>query len=123
MTIYSYFYRSKIGRGGPPTRVLITIIKHPEIWPILGYFCLLWASPAEQCCTPVYLPIEDFQQKIPLFVWILWSQKRDGGARPTRDFSQTIKNPGTRPILECFCLLWGGAAQQCCTPVYLYSTV
>ena len=53
----------KIGGGGPPTQILSKNIKNPEIWPILGYFCLLWAGPAKQCCTPVYLPIEDFRQK------------------------------------------------------------
>ena len=63
MTYFFGFYGPKIGGGGPPTRVLSKKIKNPEIWPILGYFCLLWAGPAEQCCTPVYLPIEDFRQK------------------------------------------------------------
>ena len=63
MTYFFGFYGPKIGGGGPPTRILSKKIKNPEIWPILGYFCLLWAGPAEQCCTPVYLPIEDFRQK------------------------------------------------------------
>ena len=62
MTYFFGFYGLKIG-GGPPTQILSKDIKRPDIWPILGYFCLLWAGPAEQCCTPVYLPIEDFRQK------------------------------------------------------------
>ena len=63
MTYLLGFYGPKIGGGGPPTRILSKKIENPEIWPILGCFCLLWAGPAEQCCTPVYLPIEDFRQK------------------------------------------------------------
>ena len=63
MTYFFGFYGPNIGGGGPPTRILSKNIKNPEIWPILGYFCLLWPGPAEQCCTPVYLPIEDFRQK------------------------------------------------------------
>ena len=59
------FCGPKIGGGDPPTRVLFKNIKNPDIWPILGYFCLLWAGLAEQCCTLVYLPIEDFRQKFP----------------------------------------------------------
>ena len=64
MTYFFGFYGPKIGGGGVhlpdfcPKK-----LENPEIWPILGYFCLLWAGPAEQCCTPVYLPIEDFRQK------------------------------------------------------------
>ena len=61
--LFFWFLRPQNGGGGPPTRILFKIIKNPEIWPILGYFCLLWAGPAEQCCTPVCLPIEDFRQK------------------------------------------------------------
>ena len=63
MTYFFGFYGTKIGRGGPPTRMLSKNIKNPENWPILGYFCLLGAGPAEQCCTPVHLPIEDFRQE------------------------------------------------------------
>ena len=118
MTYFFGFYGPKIGGGGPPTRILSKKIKNPEIWPILGYFCLLWAGPAEQCCTP-----ERIFDRNSNFLWILWPQNRDGGVPPTRAFSQTIKNPGIRPILEYFCLLWVGAAEQCCTPVYLYSII
>ena len=64
MTYFFGFYGPKIrGGGAAPTRILSKNFKNPEIWLILGYFCLLWAGPAEQCCTPVYLPIEDFRQK------------------------------------------------------------
>ena len=68
MTYFFGFYGPKIGGGGPPTRLLSRNIRNPEMWPILGYFCLLWAGPAEQCCTPLYLPIEDFRQKLA-FCW------------------------------------------------------
>ena len=61
---YSFgFYCPKIVGGGAPTRIVSKNIKNPEIWPILWYFCLLPAGPAEQCCTPVRLPMEDFRQK------------------------------------------------------------
>ena len=40
MTNFFGFYGPKIGGGGPPTRTLSKNIKNPEIWPILGYFCL-----------------------------------------------------------------------------------
>ena len=63
MTYFFGFYGPKIRGGAAPTRILSKNFKNPEIWLILGYFCLLWAGPAEQCCTPVYLPIEDFRQK------------------------------------------------------------
>ena len=63
MTYFFGFYGPKIGGGAAPTRVLSKNFKNPEIWLIFGYFCLLWACPAEQCCTPMYLPIEDFRQK------------------------------------------------------------
>ena len=62
MTYFFGIYGPKM-RGGPLTRIVSKNIKNPEIWPFLGYFCLLWAGPAEQCCKPVYLPIEDFRQK------------------------------------------------------------
>ena len=122
MTYLFGFCGPKTEGGGPADRVLSKNIRNPEIWPILGYFCLLWAGPAEQCCTPVYLPIEDFRQKLP-FSWDPLAPKCGWGVPPTPKFSQTIKNPGFRPILEYFCLLWGGAAEQCCTPAYLYSIV
>ena len=61
--LFFWFLRPQNRGGGPPTQNLSKNIKNSEIWPILGYFCLLWAGPAEQCCTPVYLPIEDFRQK------------------------------------------------------------
>ena len=36
---YSFgFYGPKIGGGGPPTQLLSTNIKNPEIWPIFGVF-------------------------------------------------------------------------------------
>ena len=63
MTYFFGFYGPKIRGGAAPTRVLSKNFKNFEIWLILGYFCLLWACPAEQCCTPMYLPIEDFRQK------------------------------------------------------------
>ena len=66
-TYFCHFYVPKVGGGGPPTRVLSINITNSEIWPSLRYFCLLWAGPAEQCCTPVYLPIEDFRQKFAFF--------------------------------------------------------
>ena len=59
MTYFFGFYGSKIG-GGSSYPNFVQKYQKPEIWPILGYFCLLWAGPAEQCCTPGYLPIEDF---------------------------------------------------------------
>ena len=58
------FYDPKLGKGGPPAQPLSKKIKNLEIWPILRYFCLLWAGPAEQCCTPVY----PLRQKLP-FCW------------------------------------------------------
>ena len=57
------FYCPKIGGGVLLTELCQKISKNLEIWPFLGYFCLLWAGPAEQCCTPVYLPIGVFRQK------------------------------------------------------------
>ena len=67
--LFFWFLRPENRRGGvPPTRALPKNIGNPEIWAIWGYFCLLWAGPAEQCCTPVYLPIEDFRQKFPFSV-------------------------------------------------------
>ena len=44
MTYFFGFYGPRIGGGGPPTQNLSKNIKNPEIWPILGYFCLLWAA-------------------------------------------------------------------------------
>ena len=59
--LFVWFLRPQNTGGGVlSTQLLSKGIKNPEMWPILGYFCLLWAGPAEQCCTPVYLPIEDF---------------------------------------------------------------
>ena len=62
LTYLSIFYGPKIGGGVPPTRGLSKNIKNPDIWPILGYFRLQWAGPAEKCCTPVYLPIGPFAE-------------------------------------------------------------
>ena len=64
MTYCCGVYGPKIGGMVVLPKFLSKNIKSPEIWRILGYFCLLWAGPAEQCCTPVYLPIKDFRQKI-----------------------------------------------------------
>ena len=64
MTYFFGFYGPKIGGGGLLPEFLSKNIRNPEIWPFLGYFCLLWAGPAEQCCKPVYLPIEYFRQKL-----------------------------------------------------------
>ena len=77
------FLRSQKRGGGPPIWLLSKNITNPEIMPILGYFCLLWAGPAEQCCTPVYLPIEDFGQKLP-FCWDSLAPKygRGGSSHP-----------------------------------------
>ena len=99
--LFFWFLRPQNGGGGPSTQILSKNVKNPVIWPNLGYFCLLWAGPVEQCCTPVYLPIGDFQQNSN-FRWILWPQNRDGGGPPTRAFSQTIKNPGIGPIFGVF---------------------
>ena len=63
MAYFFGFYGPKKGGGVLLPDFCPKNIKNPEIWPILGYFCLLWAGPAEQCCTPLYLPIEDFRQK------------------------------------------------------------
>ena len=68
MTYLFWLLRLRKGGGVPPTRVLSKNIENPEIWPILGYFGLLWAGPAKHCCTPVYLPIEDFRTEIALFL-------------------------------------------------------
>ena len=126
MTYLFGSYGPKIGGGGPPTQIVSKNIKHLEVWPILGYFYLLWAlkglvlqNTAAHQCTCLW---RIFDRKSN-FLWILRPKNRDGGVPPTRVFSQIIKNPGIRPILEYFCLLWGGAAEQCCTPVYLYSIV
>ena len=62
-----FLFLRPVNRGGV-TRVLSKNIENPDFWPILGYLCLPWAGPAEQCCTPVYLPIEHFRQKISLSV-------------------------------------------------------
>ena len=62
--LFVWFLRPENRGGGrSSTRNLSKNIKNSEFWPIMGYFCLLWACPAEQCCTPVYLPTEDFRQK------------------------------------------------------------
>ena len=60
-----WFLRPHNRGGCPSTRGLSKNIKDLDIRPLLGYFCLLWAGPAEECCTAVYLPIEDFCQKLP----------------------------------------------------------
>ena len=44
-----------------------------------GIFCLLWAGPAERCCTPVYLPLEDFHQIHPFSLDSLDSKYGWGG--------------------------------------------
>ena len=80
------------GGGVPPTRLLSKNIKNPEIWPILGYFCLLWAGPAEQCCTPVYLPIEDFRQKLP-FCWDSLAPKYGWGGSSHPSFLLNHQKP------------------------------
>ena len=93
MTYFFDFYGPKIGGGGvPPTRLLSKNIKNPEIWPILGYFCLLWAGPAEQCCTPVYLPIEDFRQKLP-FCWDSLAPKYGWGGSSHPSFLLNHQKP------------------------------
>ena len=108
--------------GGPPTRVLSKNIKNPEIWPILGYFGLLWAGPAKHCCTPVYLPIEDFRQKLP-FSWDSLAPKYGWGGSSHPSFLPNHQKPWNSAYFEYFGLLWVGAAEQCCTPAYLYSIV
>ena len=92
MTYFFGFYGPKIGGGVPPTRRLSKNIKNPEIWPILGHFCLLWAGPAEQCCTPVYLPIEDFRQKLP-FCWDSLAPKYGWGGSPHPSFLLNHQKP------------------------------
>ena len=122
MTYFFGFYGSKIGGGGPPTRILsknIKTLKFGLFWGIFACSGLVLQNSAAHQGTC----LERIFDRNSNFLWILWPQKRDGGVPPTRAFFQTIKNPGIRPILEYFCLLWGGAAEQCCTPVYRYSIV
>ena len=89
---FSFLRPQNRGGGVPPTRLLSKNIKNPEIWPILGYFCLLWAGPAEQCCTPVYLPIEDFRQKLP-FCWDSLAPKYGWGGSSHPSFLLNHQKP------------------------------
>ena len=70
--------------GGSSYPGFVQNIKNPEIWPILGYFCLLWAGPAEQWCTPLYLPIHNFRHKL-FFSWDALARKKGlGGFLPAK---------------------------------------
>ena len=80
-------------------------------WGIFACSGLVLQNSAAYKCTCL---LTTFDRSCPFF-GILLQQNRDGGVSPTRAFSQTIKTPGIRPILEYFCLLCGGAAEQCCT--------
>ena len=77
--LFFWFLRPQNG-GVPPTRVSSQNLKNGEMWPILGYFCLLWAGPVEQCCTPTYLPMEDFRQKLPFSLNSLAPKEGRGGS-------------------------------------------
>ena len=83
----------------------------------LGIFAssgLVLQNSAAHQCTCLYRIFDRNSN----FLWILWPQNRDGGVTPSRAFSQTIENPAIRPLLEYFCLLWGGAAEQCRTVIW-----
>ena len=92
-------------------------IKSPEMWPISGYFCLLWAGPAEQCCTPVYLPIEEFRQKFK-FSLGLWPQNRMGGflpPEPSPKPSETLEIGLFWSIFVCSGVVQQNSAAHQCT--------
>ena len=120
MTHFFGFYGPKIGGGGFPLPERCPKISQTRndglFWGIFACSGLVLQNSAAHQCTCLQ---SIFARKSP-FLWILRPQNRDGGVPPTRALSQTIKNPGIWPILGYLCLLWGGTAEQCCTPGYLH---
>ena len=74
-------------------------IQDPDVWHFLGYFGLLWARRAEWCCTPLYLLIEVFRQKLPFCLDTLVPKYGWGGS------SHPSFLPNHQKTLE-FSLFW-----------------
>ena len=121
---YSFgFYIRKNRRGGPPTQTVSKNIKNHEMRPVFLVFlpALGWS-----CRTVLHTSVpayRGFSTEIPIFFAFSAPKIGMGGFLPPKPSPKPSENPGIRPILEYFCLLPGGAAEQCCTPVYLYSIV
>ena len=113
MTYCFSFYGPKIGGGG----VLLPGFcpkesKTLKFGLFLGYFCLLWAGLAEQCCTPVYLPVEDFRQKLPFF-WDSLAPKSGLGGSPHPNLLPNHQKPWNSAYLGVFLSALG----WCCRTV------
>ena len=118
MAYFFGFYGLKIGGGGSSYPNFVQQYQKPCN---LAYFGVFLPALGWSCRTVLHTRIpayRGFSTEIPIFFGFSGPKRGMGGSRA---FSQTIKNPGIRRILEYFCLLYGGAAEQCCTPVYLYS--
>ena len=118
MIYYFGFHGPEIGGGGSHTRTLSKNISTPEIWPILGYFCLLWAGPAEQRCTPVYLPIEDFRPKFQFSLFFSGPKIGMGRFLPPEDSpkpSETLEFGLFWSIFVCSGVVQQNSAAHRCT--------
>ena len=123
MTYFSGFYGPKIGGGGSPTLLLSKKIKYPEMWPLFG---VLLPALGWSCRTVLHTSVPAYRgllTEIPISFGFSGPKIGMEGFLPPEFSPKPSENPGIQPILEYFCLLWGGAAEQCCTPVYLYSIV
>ena len=118
MTYFFGVHGLKIGRGGYFYLSFVHIYQKPSnvandrvLLPTLGLSCrkvLHTSVPAYRGCSP----------EIPLFFGFSGLKIGIAASLPT-ELSPKPSNPGIRPILGNFCLLWDGTAEQGCTPVYL----
>ena len=91
MTYFFGFYGSKIGGGGSSYPNFVQCYQNPEIWPILGYFCLLLAGPAEGVLHTRVPAYRGFLTEIPIFFGFSGPKKGTGGFLPPELSSKPSK--------------------------------
>ena len=88
----------------------------------LAYFGVFLLALGWSCRTVLHTSVPAHRgilTESPIFFGFSGPEIGMGGFLPPELSPKPSKNPRIWPILEYFRLLWGGAAEQCCTPVYL----